>query len=76
MYDEFSMLYAALFKKPEPYIKVISLLAGKKEGMTRLELIEEGGLEDKVEILRLPPYLSTDTARTQRDRPFYVSWGQ
>ena len=46
MYDEFSMLYAALFKKPEPYIKVISLLAGKKEGMTRLELIEEGGLED------------------------------
>ena len=26
--------------------------------------------KDKVEILRLPPYLSTDTARTQRDRPF------
>lgn len=46
MYDEFSMLYASLFKKPEPYIKVISLLAEKKEGMTRLELIKEGGLED------------------------------
>lgn len=46
MYDEFSMLYASLFKKPEPYIKIISLLAGKKEGMTRTELIDKGGLED------------------------------
>ncbi len=46
MYDEFSMLYASLFKKPEPYIKIISLLAGKKEGMTRIELIDKGGLED------------------------------
>ena len=46
MYDEFSMLYASLFKKPEPYIKVISLLANKKEGMTRLELIEKGKLDD------------------------------
>lgn len=46
MYDEFSMLYASLFKKPEPYIKIISLLAQKKEGMTRLELIEKGKLED------------------------------
>ena len=40
------MLYASLFKKSEPYIKVISLLAAKKEGMTRLELIEKGKLED------------------------------
>lgn len=46
MYDEFNMLYASLFKKPEPYIKVISLLAGKKEGLTRTELIEKGNLEN------------------------------
>lgn len=46
MYGEFEMLYASLFKKPEPYIKVISLLAGKKEGMTRLELIGTGMVED------------------------------
>lgn len=46
LFDEFEMLYASLFKKPEPYIKVISLLAGKKEGMTRLELIETGKLKD------------------------------
>lgn len=46
MYDEFNMLYASLFKKPEPYIKVISLLAKKKMGMTRQELITAGKLED------------------------------
>ena len=46
MHDEFDMLYASLFKKPEPYIKVISLLAGKKEGMSRLDLIETGIVED------------------------------
>ena len=46
MYDEFNMLYASLFKKPEPYIKVIGLLAGKKEGLTRKEIIEKGKLDD------------------------------
>ena len=46
LYDEFKMLYAALFKKPDPYVKVIELLAKKKKGMTRLELIEAGKLED------------------------------
>ena len=46
MYDEFNMLYASLFKKPEPYIKVISLLAKKKMGMTRQEIITTGKLED------------------------------
>ncbi len=46
MYDEFSMLYASLFKKPEPYIKIVGLLAEKKEGMSRQELIAKGGLED------------------------------
>ena len=46
MYDEFSMLYASLFKKPEPYIKVISLLADKNYGMTRQELISAGGFDE------------------------------
>ncbi len=44
--DEFDMLYASLFKKPEPYIKVIELLARKKKGMTRKELIASGCFED------------------------------
>ena len=46
MYDEFSMLYASLFKKPEPYIKVISLLADKNYGMTRQELISAGEFDE------------------------------
>lgn len=46
LHDEFSMLYASLFKKPEPYVKVISLLAKKKMGMTRKELIAYGGFVD------------------------------
>ena len=46
LHDEFEMLYASLFNKPEPYIKVIELLAKKKKGMTRLELIQSGKFED------------------------------
>ena len=46
LHDEFEMLYASLFKKPEPYIKVIESLAKKKMGMTRLELLTASGLED------------------------------
>lgn len=44
--DEFEMLYASLFKKPEPYIRVIELLAQKKMGMTRLELLSAGDFID------------------------------
>lgn len=46
LHDEFEMLYASLFKKPEPYIKVIEMLAKKKMGMTRLDLLEVGGFDD------------------------------
>lgn len=42
LYNEFDELYASLFKYPEPYIQVITLLGEKKAGMTREELIEEG----------------------------------
>lgn len=46
LHDEFEMLYASLFKKPEPYIRVIELLAKKKMGLTRQELLSAGGFED------------------------------
>ena len=46
LHDEFEMLYASLFKKPEPYIRVIELLAKKKKGMTRQELLSASGFED------------------------------
>ena len=46
LHDEFEMLYASLFKKPEPYIRVIGLLSKKKMGMTRQELLAAGKFED------------------------------
>ena len=46
LHDEFEMLYASLFKKPEPYIRVIELLAKKKMGMTRQELLVAEKFED------------------------------
>ena len=38
--QEFDYLYAALFRKPEPYIKIVSALGKKKAGMTREELLK------------------------------------
>ncbi len=43
---EFDYLYAALFKKPEPYIKIVSALGKKKAGMTREELLNATHLAD------------------------------
>ena len=37
---EFDYLYAALFKRPEPYIRIVSALGKKKAGMTREELLK------------------------------------
>ena len=44
--NEFDYLYAALFKKPEPYIKIVSALGKKKAGMTREELLKATRLTD------------------------------
>jgi hypothetical protein len=43
---EFDYLYAALFKKPEPYIRIVSALGKKKAGMTREELLKATRLSD------------------------------
>lgn len=42
--DEFQYLYAAIFKKPDIYIKIVQALAQKKVGMTREELISAAGV--------------------------------
>lgn len=44
--DEFSALYRALFRKPEPYISVVTALAEVGKGMTRRELVARSGLTD------------------------------
>ena len=43
---EFNELYDALFKKPEPYKKIINTLSKKMEGMTKTELRKMGKIAD------------------------------
>lgn len=43
---EFDELYDALFKKPEPYKKIINTLGKKMEGMTKTELRTVGKISD------------------------------
>ena len=40
LHDEFEMLYASLFKKPEPYVRVIELLAEEKDGHDSKRLVD------------------------------------
>lgn len=44
LHYEYSELYKSLFKNPEPYIKAVETLGTKRMGMTRDELIREGGM--------------------------------
>lgn len=46
LHDEYSMLYASLFKRPEPYIRIVGTLAAKKSGLTRKEIMEQTGIDD------------------------------
>ena len=41
---EFEPLYASIFSTPEKYIKIIKLLASKREGYTREEISKETGI--------------------------------
>lgn len=42
--NEFKELYSSLFKQPEPYLEIITVLAKKKIGMTREEIIANSNL--------------------------------
>ena len=44
LHYEYNELYDSLFKNPEPYVQVVSTLGTKRIGMTRDELIKEGGI--------------------------------
>ena len=44
--DEFNYIYAAIFNRPEKYLKVIESLSGKKSGLTRDEIIKKSKLEN------------------------------
>ena len=53
--EEFDELYASLFRRQEPYVKIVSALGNKPEGLTRDGLRAESGLSDGG---RLGRYLS------------------
>jgi AAA+ ATPase superfamily predicted ATPase len=42
--NEFSNLYASLFKNSENYVKIVGTLSKKAKGLTRKEIIENAGL--------------------------------
>lgn len=44
--DEFDNLYASLFKKSEEYVKIIEVLAKKKSGYTREEILKQTKVSD------------------------------
>jgi len=46
LHNEFDALYKSLFKRPEPYIKVIELLSKRRYGYTRKELLGMGRFDD------------------------------
>ena len=50
--SEFEALYASLFKKPAPYIAIVTALTTKKAGMTRIEILKETGLDDNAVFIR------------------------
>ena len=50
--DEYRYLYAAVFKKPEVYVKIIEALASKKVGMTREEIISETKLTNSGDLTK------------------------
>jgi uncharacterized protein len=43
---EFEALYHSLFRQPEVYIKIVTLLGNHKNGLTRNEIIEGASLQD------------------------------
>ena len=44
LYNEFTHLYQALFDSPDKHLSIITALASKRKGLTRLELLQITGL--------------------------------
>ena len=51
--NEYNDLYNSLFKNPEPYIKIVSVLGTKKSGMTREQLIAEPEIASSGQLTRV-----------------------
>lgn len=59
LFHEYGELYKSLFRNPEAYIKVVETLGTKRMGMTREELINEGGLANNGLLTRVLEDLET-----------------
>jgi len=44
--NEFNILYDSLFRRPEIYVKIVTVLGEHKSGLTRNEIISKAGLQD------------------------------
>lgn len=53
LHYEYKELYDSLFKNPEPYLKVVSILGTKRMGLTREELISEGNIDNNGQLTRV-----------------------
>ncbi len=51
--DEFDKLYASLFDKPENHVRIVRVLADKRKGLTRKQLVEAAKMTDGGSITRL-----------------------
>ena len=50
--DEFTYLYASVFRKPDGYLKIVHTLSRKQSGMTREELIAASGIPNSGELTK------------------------
>ena len=76
--DEYSKLYASLFKSPGKYMKIIEALAKKRKGLTRDEIVKfsnisnGGGLTTMLEELELCGFISiNNNFSTQKNLQLY-----
>lgn len=52
LHNEFNELYDSLFNEPESYLKIIHALGTIRMGMTRDELVKEGGITSNGKLIR------------------------
>ncbi len=70
--DEYSKLYSSLFKSPERYLQIIEVLAKKRKGLTRDEIVNfssisnGGGLTAMLEELELCGFISINNNFTTK----------
>ena len=60
---EYSRLYKTLFKSPEPYMKIVKLLAESKQGLTRQEISTKLKISGKALTVQLGNLQSCDIIR-------------